>query len=115
MADDRRIVISSDPGTSPDDLARRSFSTSFRGFDPGEVRAFLGRLGQEIASLPIDIVGVGDDLTLARQAATFKATKKMAYADCFAAALAKIKNSELLTGDPEFKQVEKEVKIGWLK
>ena len=37
MADDRRIVISSDPGTSPDDLARRSFSTSFRGFDPGEV------------------------------------------------------------------------------
>src|SRR2546426_9094674 len=51
MADDRRIVISSDPGTSPDDLARQSFSTSFRGFDPAEVRAFLSRLGQEIALL----------------------------------------------------------------
>ena len=35
----------------------------------------------------------------------------MAYADCFAAALAKLKNAELLTGDPEFKQVEKEIKI----
>jgi len=29
--------------------------------------------------------------------------------------LAKIKNSELITGDPEFKEVEKEIKINWLK
>ena len=70
---------------------------------------------QEIATLPIDIVGVGDDLTLARQAAIFKATHKMSYADCFAAALAKTKNAELITGDPEFKGVEKEIKINWLK
>jgi uncharacterized protein with PIN domain len=68
-----------------------------------------------IAALPIDIVGFGDDLTLARQAAIYKATHKMAYADCFAAALAKTKNAELLTGDPEFKEVEKEIKINWLK
>lgn len=68
-----------------------------------------------IATLPIDIVGVGDDLTLARQAAIYKATHKMAYADCFAAALAKSKNAELLTGDPEFKEVEKEIKVNWLK
>src|SRR5436309_5600395 len=66
---------------------------------------------RDIAALPIDIVGVGDDLALARQAAIFKATHKMAYADCFAAALAKIKNSELITGDPEFKPLEKEIKI----
>ncbi|MDQ6631066.1 MAG: type II toxin-antitoxin system VapC family toxin [Verrucomicrobiota bacterium] len=69
----------------------------------------------EIASLPIDIVGVGDDLGIARQAAIFKATKKMSYADCFGAALAKIKNAEFVTGDPEFKEVEKEIKIAWLK
>jgi ribonuclease VapC len=68
-----------------------------------------------IAALPIDIVGVGDDLALARQAAIYKATHKMAYADCFAAALAKVKNCELLTGDPEFKEVEEEIKINWLK
>lgn len=70
---------------------------------------------QEIATLPIDIAAVGDDLTLARQAVVFKATHKMSYADCFAAALAKIKNAELVTGDPEFKAVEKEIKINWLQ
>jgi len=69
---------------------------------------------QEIASLPIDLVGVGDDLALVRQTAIFKATHKMAYADCFAAALAKLKNADLVTGDPEFKAVEKEIKIAWL-
>jgi predicted nucleic acid-binding protein len=39
----------------------------------------------------------------------------MSYADCFAAALSKQKNAELLTGDPEFKAVEKDIKIHWLK
>jgi predicted nucleic acid-binding protein len=36
-------------------------------------------------------------------------------ADCFAAALAKTRKAELVTGVPEFKQVEGEIKIGWLK
>ena len=70
---------------------------------------------RDIAALPIEIVGVSDDLALARQAAIYKATHKMTYADCFAAALAKVKNSELVTGDPEFKEVEKEIKVVWLK
>jgi ribonuclease VapC len=69
---------------------------------------------QEIAALPIDIIGVSDDLVLARQAALFKATHKMSYADCFAAALARQKNVELVTGNPEFKAVEKEIKVHWL-
>jgi predicted nucleic acid-binding protein len=51
----------------------------------------------------------------AHQAAIYKATKKMSYADAFGAALAKIKNAEFVTGDPEFKEVEKEIKINWLK
>ena len=68
-----------------------------------------------IAALPIDIVAVGDDLSLARQAAIYKATHKIAYADCFAAALAKEKKAELVTGDPEFKPMENEIKIHWLK
>jgi predicted nucleic acid-binding protein len=70
---------------------------------------------QEIAALPIDIIGVSDDLALARQAAIFKASHRMSYADCFAAALAKQQNAELITGDPEFKAVEKDIKIVWLK
>jgi predicted nucleic acid-binding protein len=38
----------------------------------------------------------------------------MSFADCFAAALAKQKKALLLTGDPEFKQVETQVTIDWL-
>ena len=39
----------------------------------------------------------------------------MAYADCFAAALAKLHNAELVTGDPEFREVERDIRIGWLE
>ena len=69
----------------------------------------------DLATLPIDVVGVGDDLKLARLAAQFKATHKMSLADAFAAALAKEKKAELVTGDPEFKALEKEIKLSWLK
>jgi len=41
----------------------------------------------------------------------FKAHK---LADAFAAALAKEKKTDLVTGDPEFKPLEKEIKINWL-
>jgi predicted nucleic acid-binding protein len=69
----------------------------------------------EIAGMQIELVPVdADDLELVRQAAAFKATRKMSYADCFAAALAKIKNAELVTGDREFKQLTRDVKIHWL-
>ena len=70
---------------------------------------------QTIANLPIDVIGVGDDLRLACQAAVFKASYRLSLADAFAAALAKEKKAELVTGDPEFKALEKEVKILWLK
>jgi predicted nucleic acid-binding protein len=39
---------------------------------------------------------------------------RLSLADCFAAALAFIEEAELVTGDPEFKQVEGEVKIEWI-
>lgn len=69
----------------------------------------------DLATLPIDIVGVGDDLKLARLAAQLKAGHKLSLADAFAAALAKDRKAELVTGDPEFKALEKEIKICWLK
>ena len=67
---------------------------------------------QLIQTLPIALVEA--DKSLAREAARIKATKPMAYADCFAAALARLKKAELYTGDPEFKAVEKEIKVVWL-
>jgi len=68
----------------------------------------------QLKTLGIELVGVSDDLQLVREAARLKASKKMSYADCFAAALAKSRKAELVTGDPEFKEVERDVKIMWL-
>ncbi|MBM3293987.1 MAG: type II toxin-antitoxin system VapC family toxin [Candidatus Aminicenantes bacterium] len=65
-----------------------------------------------VESLPVEIVDV--DLGLAKEAAGIKAKKKMSYADCFAAALAKIRKCEIVTGDREFAALEKELKIVWL-
>ena len=64
-------------------------------------------------SLPIEFHPVLRPL--ADQAADFKARFKISLADAFAAALAREKKAELVTGDPEFKALEKEVKILWLK
>ena len=66
-----------------------------------------------ISTLPIQIVPA--DVELTTQAAEFKSSKKMSYADCFAAALAKLRKAELLTGDKDFKQVETEIKIQWIE
>ena len=65
-----------------------------------------------IRALPIEIVDV--DIHLARDAARFKASHKISYADCFAAALAKLHKGEVITGDKEFKLLENEVKIAWI-
>ncbi len=54
------------------------------------------------------------DETLTRQAAQFKAFHKMSYADAFAAALAKIKHADLMTGDPEFKALTQEISVAWI-
>jgi predicted nucleic acid-binding protein len=79
-------------------------------------QAAAERTVKEISGLAIEIVGVDDtDLDYVRQAAIYKATRKLSYADAFAAALAKIRNAELVTGDREFKQVEDEIDIAWLR
>jgi len=54
------------------------------------------------------------DLETAIEAAKFKASHKMSLADCFAAALAKQNKADLVTGDPEFRQVESQINIHWL-
>ena len=52
---------------------------------------------------------------LADIAAGFKARFRLSLADAFAAALAKEMKAELVTGDPEFKALEREIRIHWLK
>jgi hypothetical protein len=49
-------------------------------------------------------------------AAALKANDPISYADSFAATLAKINNAWLLTGDPEFRNLEEDgiLEITWL-
>jgi len=62
----------------------------------------------------IGIQFIDADWGLAKEAGYFKSKNKMSLADAFAAALAKQRKGHLVTGDPEFKQIEKEVAINWL-
>jgi predicted nucleic acid-binding protein len=77
-----------------------------------------GKAGLETArqfehTTPLEAVPV--DRELAEAAAHLKNAYKLGLADAFAAALAKHKKAELVTADHEFKSVEKEIKINWLK
>jgi len=67
---------------------------------------------QDLERYPLLVVDANKDLTWG--AAQFKAKYSLAYADCFALALAKQKGASLLTGDPEFKKLKENVKIIWL-
>ena len=65
-----------------------------------------------LRDLRIQFIDADWDLT--QEAARFKSQNKMSYADCYAAALAKYKKADLVTGDGEFKAVEKAVNIQWV-
>lgn len=66
----------------------------------------------EIEGMAIEIVDV--DWQLTRRAAAFKVNGNISYADCFAAALAKNRKAELITGDTEFKVLQGEIDIAWI-
>src|SRR3989442_7093026 len=62
-----------------------------------------------LQGLPIDFHST--TRALADTAADFKARFKLSLANAFAAALAKGKKAELVTGDPEVKALEKEIEV----
>ena len=68
-----------------------------------------------IKAFPLNFIELIDE-ELLLTASTLKASYPISYADSFAAAMAKINKCLLLTGDPEFKALEKEgiIKISWL-
>ena len=66
----------------------------------------------ELLAAPIEFHAA--DRRLADVAAGFKSRFKISLADAFAAALAKERKAELVTGDPEFRALDKEIKIRWL-
>ncbi len=70
-------------------------------------------IARELRALPIEFHAI--DRRLADLAADIKARHKISLADAFAAALAKERKAELVTGDSEFAPLEREIKIVWLK
>jgi predicted nucleic acid-binding protein len=71
------------------------------------------QVARELPTLPIEFLPA--DRRLADLAADFKVRYRLSLADAFAVALAKEKKAELVTGDLEFKPLEKEIKVTWLK
>jgi len=63
-------------------------------------------------SLPIQPATV--DFDLIKEAAKIKGRHPLSYADTFAVATALREDAAIITGDPEFKQVESLVSIEWL-
>jgi len=94
----KRDAVSARDATGKDDRAR------------GE-KAAAAKL-QEIAQLPIEIVGV--DMELGKLAASLKAQHNLPYADCFAAALAQARKATLVTSDKDFQCVGTALKIVWV-
>ena len=74
---------------------------------------FAADVTADWSRIPIELVEA--DLHLSKQAASYKTGNKLSYADAFAAALAKIKGAELVSGGAEFQPLAKEIKINWLK
>ena len=71
------------------------------------------QVAKTLAALPIEFHPA--DRGLADLAADLKSRFRLSLADAFAAALAKQQKADLVTGDPEFKSLEKEIRIHWLK
>ncbi|MBI5525367.1 MAG: PIN domain-containing protein [Deltaproteobacteria bacterium] len=65
-----------------------------------------------LVRLGTQFVDVGWDLT--KLAAGFKSRYRMSYADAYAAALASQRDAALVTGDPEFKPLARELRIKFL-
>lgn len=78
-----------------------------RGLDKAEY--FINAI---LPNLPI--IKIGNAFAEVIQAAKIRAQYPISYADCFAVATAIREKAVIITGDPNFKHVEKIVEIDWL-
>jgi len=67
---------------------------------------------EQFFELSIQVVPPSYDIILS--ASEIKAEYAISYADCFAVATALRVEASIITGDPEFKKVERLVKIDWI-
>jgi uncharacterized protein len=75
-------------------------------------KSFADRIEAGLMQLPVRMVEA--DWECIREAALLKARFPMSFADCFAAVTAVMNQAILMTGDPEFKHVEDQIRIQWI-
>ena len=68
---------------------------------------------RQLKKYSIELIDADQQVTY--DAAKLKGNYKIAYADCFAAALAIRLDAFVVTGDLEFKKLKNEVKIQWIQ
>jgi ribonuclease VapC len=67
---------------------------------------------KELNGLRIEFMDANWEIT--QEAARFKSKNRMSYADCYAAALTKLKKGVLVTGDNEFRALDDQIGIQWV-
>jgi predicted nucleic acid-binding protein len=70
-------------------------------------RSSADEVAEEIARLPIEIVDANLEIT--KMAASIKEETRLPYADCFAAALSKLRDASLATADADFDKVSDQI------
>jgi predicted nucleic acid-binding protein len=70
-------------------------------------RSSADEVAEEIARLPIEIVD--GSLEITKMAARIKEETRLPYADCFAAALSKLRDASLATADADFDKVSDQI------
>jgi ribonuclease VapC len=78
--------------------------------EAGEAEA--EKVMRQFESYTIQLVDADKELTY--MAAKMKAAYRMAYADCFAAALSAKLGASLVTGDPDFKKLARQIAVEWI-
>ena len=78
-----------------------------RTVSPTQADALVG----EIKAMSIEVVDADWELTY--QAAIFKSRGGLSYSDCFTAALGKLRQAEIVTGDPDFENLKGEIATTW--
>ncbi len=67
---------------------------------------------EQFNKYPVQLVDA--DRAQTYEAAKLKAIYKIAYADCFAAALSLRLKAPLITGDPEFRKLDDRIDVQWI-
>lgn len=67
---------------------------------------------KELGDLRIEFIDANWEIT--HEAARFKSMHRLSYADCYAAALTRLKKGVLVTGDKEFKTIGTQIEIQWV-